>query len=51
MKRQKNKFPIFKKLGIYDEHPEKDKKMNDELKLFLKSIVCNLAQINIRNKY
>ncbi len=37
----------FKDLGIYNSDPEKDKKINDELKSYLKSINCKPARIKI----
>jgi hypothetical protein len=38
---------LYEELGIYNSDPEKDKKINDELKSFLKSIGCKAARIKI----
>lgn len=38
---------VFEDLGIYNSDPEKDKKINDELKSFLKSIGCKPDRIKI----
>jgi SepF-like predicted cell division protein (DUF552 family) len=38
---------VFEDLGIYNSDPEKVKKINDELKSFLKSIGCKPAQITM----
>ena len=42
-----NEVWLFKDLGIYNSNPEKDKKINDELKSFLKSIGYKPARIKI----
>ena len=39
----------FEDLGIYNSDTEKDKKINDELKSFLKSIDCKPTWIKIMN--
>lgn len=39
---------VFEDLGIYNSDPEKVKKINDELKSFLKSIGCKPAQITMK---
>ncbi len=39
---------VFEDLGIYNSDPEKDKKINDELKSFLKSIGCKPARITMK---
>jgi len=36
---------LFKDLGIYDEDPEKDKKINDELIKFLESKGYKIAKL------
>ena len=41
---------LYEELGIYNSDPEKDKKINDELKSFLKTIGIKLARINKKNK-
>jgi len=38
---------VFEDLGIYNSDPEKDKKINDELKSFIKSIGCKIGRIKI----
>ena len=35
----------FEDLGIYSSDPDKDKKINNELKSFLKSVGCKPARI------
>ncbi len=40
---------VFEDLGIYSSDPEMDKKINDELKSFLKSIGCKPTRIKIKN--
>ncbi len=40
---------VFEDLGIYSSDPEMDKKINDELISFLKSIGCKPARIKIKN--
>ena len=41
---------VFEDLGIYNSDPEKDKKINDELKSFLKSTSCKPVRIKIKNE-
>jgi len=41
---------IFKEFGVYDEDPEKDKKITEELILFLKSHGWKPARIKSLNK-
>jgi hypothetical protein len=41
---------VFEDLGIYSSDTEKDKKINDELISFLKSIGCKPARIKIKNE-
>ena len=41
---------LCKEPGIYNSDPEKGKKINDELKSFLKSIRIKIARINKKNK-
>ncbi len=51
---QKNKSGnnwLYDELGIYNPNPEKDKKINDELKLFLKSIGYKPARVIIKNEF
>ena len=40
---------LYEELGIYSSNPEKEKKIKDELKSFLKSIGCKPASINLLN--
>ena len=40
---------VIEDLGIYSSDTEKDKKINDELISFLKSIGCNPALLKIKN--
>lgn len=40
---------VFEDLDIYSSDPEKNKKINDELKSFLQSIGCKPARIKIKN--
>ena len=48
-KRFEGNVAVFEDLGIYSSNPEKDKKINDELKLFLKSKGFEPASIKIKN--
>lgn len=41
---------VIEDLGIYSSDTEKDKKINDELISFLKSIGCKPARIKIKNE-
>ena len=41
---------LYEELGIYNSDPEKEKKINDELKSFLKSIGYVPARIKIKNE-
>jgi hypothetical protein len=41
---------VFEDLGIYSSDPEKDKKINNALKSFLKSNGYKPARIKIKNK-
>ena len=40
---------LYEEPGIYNSNPEKDKKINDELKSFLKSNGRKPARIKIKN--
>jgi hypothetical protein len=39
---------VFEDLGIYSTDPKKDKKINNKLIKFLKSLGCTQAKIRIR---
>jgi hypothetical protein len=45
-----NEVWLFKELGIYDEDPEKDKKINDDLIKFLESKGYKMAKLKIKGQ-
>lgn len=45
-----NEIWLLKELGVYDEDPEKDKKINDELMKFLQQQGLKKAKIIIKDQ-